>query len=86
MLFDLFTVEDLRDSVADHFDGSFKSFHVRVGPSKFNVVEDAPVKVFNCGQDEVVVEAKHVKGKELSCFFCESCEPHFGADFEDDDC
>lgn len=83
LLFYLFGVKNLSQTIRNDLERGFKSFDVSVRPPQFHIIEHAPVQILHCRKDQVVVETKQIERKKMSCFFRIACLAQLLTDTED---
>ena len=84
LLFHLLGVEHLVDAVLRDLQRCLVGLHICVGAAELDVVQDAPIEVFDGCQDEVVVETEHVKGQEMRSLLGIAGDAERAADLEDE--
>ena len=85
LLFDFLCILDLLDAILCDLERCLVGLHVCVGATELDIVENAPIQVLDRRQDQIVVQAEHIEGKEVSCLLRIACLSQLHADLEDQD-
>ena len=73
------------NAVFSDFERGLVGLHVGVGAAELNVVQDAPIQILDCRQNQIIVQTEHVEREVVCGLLGIARDTQGAADLEDED-